>query len=41
MALGDALSRAGDNARAIQAWREATLLDPNNREAKKRLRRGG
>jgi Flp pilus assembly protein TadD/DNA-binding response OmpR family regulator len=41
LALGDALSRAGENARATEAWREATLLDPNNREAQKRLRRGG
>jgi Flp pilus assembly protein TadD/DNA-binding response OmpR family regulator len=41
LALGDALSRAGETARATEAWREATLLDPNNREARKRLRRGG
>lgn len=41
LVLGDALSRAGESARATEAWREATLLDPNNREARKRLRRGG
>jgi Flp pilus assembly protein TadD/DNA-binding response OmpR family regulator len=41
LALGDALSRAGENSRATEAWREAALLDPNNREARKRLRRGG
>jgi Flp pilus assembly protein TadD len=41
LAFGDALARAGENARAAEAWREATLLDPNNREARKRLRRGG
>jgi tetratricopeptide (TPR) repeat protein/DNA-binding response OmpR family regulator len=41
LALGDALSRAGENAGATEAWREATLLDPNNREAHKRLRRAG
>jgi tetratricopeptide (TPR) repeat protein/PleD family two-component response regulator len=41
LALGDALSRAGENARAMEAFREAALLDPNNREARKRLRRGG
>ncbi len=40
LALGDALARAGDNEAATAAWREATLLDPNNREAQKRLRRG-
>jgi Flp pilus assembly protein TadD len=40
LALGDALSRAGETARATEAWREATLLDPNNREARKRLRKG-
>lgn len=40
LALGDALARAGESARATEAWREATLLDPNNREARKRLRRG-
>ena len=40
LALGDALARAGENARATAAFREATLLDPNNREAQKRLRRG-
>jgi tetratricopeptide (TPR) repeat protein/DNA-binding response OmpR family regulator len=40
LALGDALARSGDNARATAAFREATLLDPNNREAQKRLRRG-
>jgi Flp pilus assembly protein TadD/DNA-binding response OmpR family regulator len=39
LALGDALARAGENARATAAFREATLLDPNNREAQKRLRR--
>jgi DNA-binding response OmpR family regulator/Tfp pilus assembly protein PilF len=39
LALGDALARAGENARATAAFREATLLDPNNREARKRLRR--
>jgi hypothetical protein len=37
--MGDALSRAGESARATEAWREASLLDPNNREARKRLRR--
>jgi tetratricopeptide (TPR) repeat protein len=36
--LGDALMRSGDKAAAIASWRESSLLDPGNREARKRLR---
>jgi Flp pilus assembly protein TadD len=39
LVLGDALARAGDEERAIASWREASLLDPTNREARKRLNR--
>jgi len=39
LVLGDAYQRAGDHAAAMASWREATLLDPANREARKRLNR--
>jgi Flp pilus assembly protein TadD len=41
LALGDALSAADDTRAAIAEWREASLLDPGNGEALKRLRRAG
>jgi Flp pilus assembly protein TadD len=37
-ALGDALQKAGDDAGATAAFREATTIDPNHREASRRLR---
>lgn len=39
LVLGDAYARAGDQASATASWREATLLDPANREARRRLNR--
>ena len=41
LALGDALHAANDTRAAIAEWREASLLDPSNGEALKRLRRAG
>ena len=41
LALGDALHAADDTRAAIAEWREASLLDPGNGEALKRLRRAG
>ncbi|HEX6765818.1 MAG TPA: tetratricopeptide repeat protein, partial [Polyangiaceae bacterium] len=41
LALGDALNAAKDQRAAIVEWREASLLDPSNAEALKRLRRAG
>jgi tetratricopeptide (TPR) repeat protein/DNA-binding NarL/FixJ family response regulator len=41
LALGDALHAAKDTRAAIVEWREASLLDPTNAEALKRLRRVG
>jgi tetratricopeptide (TPR) repeat protein/DNA-binding NarL/FixJ family response regulator len=41
LALGDALHAANDTRAAIAEWREASLLDPGNGEALKRLRRAG
>ena len=39
--IGDALHAAKDTRAAIVEWREASLLDPSNNEALKRLRRAG
>ncbi len=41
LALGDALAAGKDTRAAIVEWREASLLDPTNNEALKRLRRAG
>jgi tetratricopeptide (TPR) repeat protein/DNA-binding NarL/FixJ family response regulator len=41
LALGDALNAGKDTRAAIVEWREASLLDPGNAEALKRLRRAG
>ncbi|HEV8547710.1 MAG TPA: tetratricopeptide repeat protein, partial [Polyangiaceae bacterium] len=41
LVLGDALAKWGDKAGAVREWREASLLDPTNREASKRLRAAG
>ena len=41
LALGDALHAGKDTRAAIVEWREASLLDPSNNEALKRLRRAG
>jgi tetratricopeptide (TPR) repeat protein/DNA-binding response OmpR family regulator len=41
LALGDALHAAKDTRAAVVEWREASLLDPNNNEAVRRLRRAG
>jgi hypothetical protein len=41
LALGDALHAGNDTRAAIVEWREASLLDPGNGEALKRLRRAG
>jgi tetratricopeptide (TPR) repeat protein len=41
LALGDALHAAKDTRAAVVEWREASLLDPSNNEALKRLRRAG
>jgi tetratricopeptide (TPR) repeat protein len=35
--LGDARNLKGDRAGALAAWRDALALDPNSREAKRRL----
>lgn len=39
IALGDALSKVGDSKQAEAEWREAGLLDPTHRGARRRLRR--
>jgi lipopolysaccharide biosynthesis regulator YciM len=41
LSLGDALHASKDTRAAIAEWREASLLDPANSEAMKRLRRAG
>ena len=41
LSLGDALHASNDTRAAIAEWREASLLDPANGEALKRLRRAG
>jgi tetratricopeptide (TPR) repeat protein/DNA-binding NarL/FixJ family response regulator len=41
LSLGDALAAGNDTRAAIVEWREASLLDPGNGEALKRLRRAG
>jgi tetratricopeptide (TPR) repeat protein/DNA-binding response OmpR family regulator len=38
---GDILRKLGEDQRALMEWREAALLDPNHRDAKKRLARAG